>query len=72
MSRWPCVPKPVPGATRSSLMTRSVPKPMCARVVVVGEREGVAAVQPAVVGVAAIGGFAKGDHRMSLLGERRM
>jgi hypothetical protein len=32
------------------------------RVVVVGEREAVAAFQPAVVGVAAVAGLAKGDH----------
>jgi hypothetical protein len=29
MSRWPCVPKPAPGSTRSSLMTRSARNPMC-------------------------------------------
>ena len=33
-----------------------------ARVVVVGEREAVVALEPAVVGVAAVGGFAQGDH----------
>ena len=36
-----------------------------ARVVVVGEREAVAALQPAVVGVAAVGRFAQGDHETS-------
>ncbi len=30
MSRWPCVPKPSPGWTRSSLMTRSARNPMWA------------------------------------------
>src|SRR5262245_30186867 len=29
MSRWPCRPKPPPGATRSSFSTRSARKPMC-------------------------------------------
>ena len=29
MSRWPCVPKPAPGFTRSSLITRRLRKPMC-------------------------------------------
>ena len=28
MSRWPCVPKPAPGFTRSSLITRRLRKPM--------------------------------------------
>src|SRR5215471_9002033 len=29
MSLWPCVPKPAPGATRSSFKTRKDRKPMC-------------------------------------------
>jgi hypothetical protein len=29
MSAWPWVAKPAPGRTRSSLITRSGPKPMC-------------------------------------------
>jgi hypothetical protein len=35
------------------------------RVVVVGEREAVVAVEPAVVGVAAVAGLAEGEHRGS-------
>ena len=62
MSRCGCVPKPWPAATRSSLITRSARKPMCSRVVVVGERERVVGIEPAVVGVAPVGGFADGHH----------
>ena len=53
MSRWPCVPKPVPGWTRSSLMTRKAEADLLG-VVIVGERKAVEGLQPAVVGVAAL------------------
>ena len=62
MSRWPWVPKPWPGFTRSSLMTRRSEKPMKRWVVVVGEGEGVAGVEPAVIEVAPVLGASDGEH----------
>ena len=45
MSRWPCIPNPWPGCTRSSLMTRKYPEAHVLRVVVVVEGKRVAGVQ---------------------------
>jgi hypothetical protein len=37
------------------------------RIVVIGEAEGVAGLEPAVVGVAPVFGFAEGDHVLSFV-----
>jgi len=50
------VPKPAPGRTRSSLITRNGPKPICFRIVIIAEREGVPAVEPPEVGLPAFRG----------------
>ena len=64
MLRWPCVPKPWPGATRSSLMHAQRAEVHVVRVEVVGERE-------AVVGVRASRGRRGRDpalRRMTFMG----
>ena len=66
MSRCGCVPKPMPGMIRSSLITRSAAEPHPLRVVVVREAEGVIAVQPAVLGVAPFIRFAYNHHGQTM------
>ena len=62
MSRWPCVPKPCAGLHAVLVDHAQRPEPHVLRVVVVGERERVIRVEPAVVGVAALGAAAQFDH----------
>jgi hypothetical protein len=54
MSRWPWVPKPVPGADAVFVDDPQVAHAHVGRVVVVGKGKAVPAVQPAVLGVAAV------------------
>jgi len=51
MSRCGCLPKPMRGITRSSLITRRLRKTHPLRIVVIREAEGVIAIEPAVLGV---------------------
>ena len=64
ISRWLCVPNPIPGATRSSLITRNAPKPHLLGIVIIGERKRVIRVEPAMIGMTAIGRFADGQHQL--------
>ncbi len=62
MSRWPCVPKPAPGVDAVVVDHAQAAEAHVPRVVVLAERERVAAVEPAPVGLAALGGRSDGDH----------
>ena len=65
MSRCPCMPKPVPGAIRSSLITRSGRSP-CAAGRDSPRTKAVEGLQPAVIGVAALGGGDESLHSRDL------
>ena len=62
MSRCGCVPKPCPGCDAVLVDHAQRAEAHVLRVVVVGEREGVAAVEPAVVGVPALVAAPELDH----------
>ena len=62
MSRCPWVPKPWPGCDAVLVDDPQGPEPHVLGVVVVGEGEGVVAVEPAVVGVAPLVALANLDH----------
>ena len=53
MSRWPWVPKPAPAAHAVLVDHAQRPELDVLGIEVIGEREGVIGLQPAVVGVAA-------------------
>ena len=62
MSWWAWVPNPWAGLDPVFVDDPERAEAHVPGVMVAGEGEGVAGVEPAVVGVAAVDGFAEGDH----------
>ena len=62
MSRWPCVPKPLPGCDAVLVDHAQRPEAHVPRIVIVAERERVPAGEPAELGDSALGRFADLQH----------
>ena len=66
MSRWLCVPKPMPGRDPVLVDDAQRAEAHVLGIVIVGERKAMEALQPAVIGVAALITAAKSHHRSEL------